>query len=33
MRDFDRSEVTTWYIMRVIFVTAFKALIIFIEPS
>lgn len=32
MLDFDRSEVTTWYIMRVIFVMAFKALSMFIEP-
>jgi len=33
MRDFRRLEVTTWYIMRVIFVMAFKALSMFIEPS
>lgn len=33
MPDFDRSEVTTWYVMRVIFVMAFKALSMFIEPS
>lgn len=33
MLYFDKSEVTTWYLMRVIFVMAFKALSMFIGPS
>lgn len=32
MLDLDRSEVTTWYIMKVIFIMAFKVLSVFIEP-
>lgn len=32
MLDLDKSEVTTWYIMRVIFIMAFKALSVFIKP-